>query len=119
MDRPQPILSLLALREAFDKSEKVTLSKFEFDAIMEVIQPAISTGSEVSELKREIARIRKLARPTWKACERVSNQMARRGCKADERKIREWKFILDDARVVYWSDLPQRLRHRWKEFTGL
>jgi hypothetical protein len=33
--------------------------------------------------------------------------------------VREWKFILDDARVVYWSDLPQRLRHRWKEFTGM
>jgi predicted Fe-S protein YdhL (DUF1289 family) len=45
--------------------------------------------------------------------------MAKRGCKADERKIREWKFILDDARVVYWSDLPQRLRHRWRQFSGL
>lgn len=119
MDREKPILSLLALREAFEKSEKVTLSKFEFDAIMGVIGPAMATGTEASALKRELARVRKVAAPAWKACERVSKQMAKRGFKADERKIREWKFILDDARVVYWSDLPHRLRHRWREFTGL
>ena len=119
MDREKPILSLLALREAFEKSDKVTLSKFEFDAMMEVITPAMATGTEVSALKRELQRVRKVAAPAWKACQRVSRQMATARYQADERKIREWKFILDDARVVYWSDLPQRLRHRWREFTGL
>jgi hypothetical protein len=118
MERLQPILSLLSLREAFEKSEKVTLSKFEFDAIMEVIGPGMATGTEVSALKRELARVRKLALPTWKACARVSRSMASCRDQVNERKVREWKFILDDARVVYWSDLPQRLRHRWKDFTG-
>lgn len=119
MDRQQPILSIASLRKAFQKSEKVTLSKFEFDSLMEMIDPALKASSELSMLRMEITRIRKVAAPAWKACERVSCLMAKHGCKADERKIREWKFILDDARVVYWSDLPQRLRHRWKEFTGL
>ena len=119
MDREKPILSLLALREAFEKSEKVTLSKFEFDAIMDIITPAMATGTEVSALKRELHADQKVAAPAWKACQRVSRQMAKCRCQADERNVREWKFILDDARVVYWSDLPQRLRHRWKEFTGL
>jgi len=119
MDRQKPILSLQALREEFAKSERVTLSKFEFDAIMEVITPAMATGNEVSMLKRELLRVRKVAAPAWKACERVSKQMAKCRYQPDGRKVREWKFILDDARVVYWSDLPQRLRHRWREFTGL
>lgn len=119
MDRDKPILSLLALREAFQKSDKVVLSKFEFDAIMDIITPAMSTGTEVSALKRELLRVRKVAAPAWKACKRVSRQMAKCRCQADERTVRAWKFILDDARVVYWSDLPQRLRHRWKEFSGL
>ncbi len=119
MDRTNPLLSLHALRDAFEKSDSVTLSKFEFDSIMEVIQPAMATGAEVSALKRELIRVRKVAAPAWKACERVSRQMAKCRGVVDERKVREWKFILDDARVVYWSDLPQRLRHRWREFTGL
>jgi hypothetical protein len=72
MEREKPFLSLLALREAFDKTDKVTLSKFEFDAIMDVIGPAMATGTEVSLLKRELARVRKVAAPAWKACERVS-----------------------------------------------
>jgi hypothetical protein len=97
----------------------VTLSKFEFEAIMEIITPAMATGTEVSALKRELIRIRKVAAPAWNACQRVSRQMARCRGPVDERTVRGWKFILDDARVVYWSDLPQRLRHRWKEFTGL
>ncbi len=101
MEREKPILSLLALRDAFQKSDNVTLSKFEFDAIMEVIEPAIATGTEVSALKRELQRVRKVAAPAWKACERVSRQMAKCRGAVDERKIREWKFILDDARVVY------------------
>jgi hypothetical protein len=119
MDRGKPILSLLALREAFEKSDKVTLSKVEFTAIMELIEPAMATGTEVSTLERELLRVRKIATPAWKACQRVSLQMATSRGPVDERKVREWKFILDDARVVYWSDLPQRLRHRWREFTGL
>jgi predicted Fe-S protein YdhL (DUF1289 family) len=119
VDRQQPILSLKSLREAFEKSDKVTISKFEFDALMEVIDPALKASSELLMLRMEIKRIRKVATPAWKACERVSKQMSRRGCKADERKIREWKFILDDARIVYWSDLPQRSRHRWREFTRM
>src|SRR6201999_3706781 len=76
-------------------------------------------GTEVSVLKRELLHVRKVAAPAWKTCQRVSRQIAKCRYQADERKVREWKFILDDARVVYWSDLPQRLRHRWKEFTGL
>lgn len=119
MDRINPLLSLETLQTVFEKSDSVTLSKFEFDAIMEVITPAMATGTEVSALKRELLRMRKVATPAWKACQRVSRQMAKCRCQAEERKVREWKFILDEARVVYWSDLPQRLRHRRKEFMGL
>jgi hypothetical protein len=78
MDREHPILSLKALREAFEMSEKVTLIKFEFQAIMELLEPAMAVGTEVSALKRELARVRKVAAPAWKACERVSTQMAKR-----------------------------------------
>ena len=118
MDREHPILSLQALRNAFEKSDRLTLSRFEFQAILEVIEPAMSTGCEVSALKRELARVRKVAAPAWKACERVAKLMAQSRYRPDERTVREWKFILDDARVVYWSDLPERLRHRWREYSG-
>jgi len=119
VNRQHPILSLKELREAFEKSDAVTLSRFEFMAIMEVIEPAMATGTELSALKRELARVRRVAAPAWKSCERVSRSMQRCRCQAGEKKIREWKFYLDQARVVYWQDLPQRLRHRWREFTGL
>ena len=119
MDRQQPILSLRSLRDAFAKSDKVTLSKFEFMAILEEVEPAMATGSQVSELKREIARVRKVAAPAWKACERVSRLMSKCGFTARPDKIREWQFYLDQARVVHWRDLPARLRHRWRDFTGM
>ncbi len=118
--RQVPILSLRTVREHFEKSdEPLLLSKFEFMAILEEVEPAMATGGELSEARREIQRIRKIAVPMWKTCERVSRQMERCQCQAGEKKIREWKFYLDQARVVYWQDLPQRLRHRWRDFTGL
>lgn len=75
------------------KSDKVTLSKFEFDALTEVIDPALKASSELSMLRMEITRTRRVATPAWKACERVSRLLAKHGCKADERKVREWKFV--------------------------
>jgi predicted Fe-S protein YdhL (DUF1289 family) len=120
MHRQHPILSLRAVREHFDKSdEPLLLSKFEFTAILEEVEPAMATGSEVSALKREIARIRKVAAPTWKACKRVSRLVSKCGCTARSDKIPEWQFYLDQARVVHWRDLPERLRSRWRDFTGL
>lgn len=119
MDRQQPILSLKSLREGFEKSDKVTLSKFEFDALVEMIDPALKASSDLFDAAHGDRANPQSRHTAWKACECVSNQMTRRGCKADERKIREGKFILDDARIVYWSDLPQWLRHWWLEFTGL
>jgi predicted Fe-S protein YdhL (DUF1289 family) len=65
------------------------------------------------------ARVRKIATPAWKASECVSRQVTCRGCMADERKIREWKFILDYTHVVYRTNLSQRLRYRLRKFTGL
>jgi hypothetical protein len=112
-------LSLHALSRAFEKADAVTLSKFEFTAITESLEPIMATGSELSMAKMEIRRIRKLAIHLWKASERVSQSMQRCSCTANEKKIRESKFYLDQSRVVYWQDLPQRLRHRWREFTGL
>ena len=50
-----------------DKGEQsITLSKFEWDAIMEIVDPAIATGVDVSVLKLEIARIKRIARPMWR-----------------------------------------------------
>ena len=72
MDRQHPITCLKNLEEAFAKSDQVTLYKSEYESIMETIQPVLATGYEVGALKREIARIKKLAIPPWKACERVS-----------------------------------------------
>ena len=61
MDRQRPITCLKSLEEAFAKSEKVTLYKTEYESILETLRSAMATGNEVSELKREVARIRKLA----------------------------------------------------------
>jgi len=85
---------------------------------MEAITHALATGNEVSMLKRELLWVRKVAAPAWKACERFSKQMAKCRYQPDERKVRAWKFILDDTRVVYWSYLSQRLRHRWRGSPG-
>jgi hypothetical protein len=62
--------------------------------------PAMAAGNEVSALKRELLRVRKIATPAWKACQCVSRQMAISRGRVEERTVREWKFILDDARVV-------------------
>lgn len=46
MDRQHPILDLRSLRAAFEKSDTITLGRFEIRAIMEVIEPAMATGTQ-------------------------------------------------------------------------
>ena len=53
MSRQHPTISLRAVRERFAKSnEPLLLSKFEFTAILEEVEPAMASGSQFSELKR-------------------------------------------------------------------
>lgn len=55
--------------------ESVTLSKAEWTSIYEIMQTYAANHNQMRKAEKEAERIKRIARPVWRACGRVQRQM--------------------------------------------
>ncbi|HEY6940623.1 hypothetical protein [Dokdonella sp.] len=98
-------------------AETVTLTKAEWDAVCDVVRAYCATGKERSAAVREAERVKRVARPVWRACAQVSERMRRAlsraplAVRAD--LVADWEMRLRHAMTVDWQDLPPGHPGRW------
>ena len=95
-------------------AETVTLTRAEWSSIQEVSRGYFANGIEVSRAKAEAERVKRIARPLWRACKLVSRQTRACACSASRSRVMDWEMRLRHATTVEWRDLPpeQRLPSR-------
>jgi hypothetical protein len=87
-------------------AESVTLTKAEWDSIVEVVRQYSATALHRSAAERETARVKRIAKPLWRACKQVAHQMRECACAATHYQVRGWERQLRNATEVKWQDLP-------------
>jgi hypothetical protein len=87
-------------------AESATLTRAEWQSIIDVVDSYCATGLEASRAKAEAERVKRIARPLWRACKSVARQI--RGCGGSPSlwHLREWEMRLRHATEVDWRDLP-------------
>ena len=88
----------------------VTLTKEEWEAICETLRSYAATGNERRRAMEETERVKRIARPLWRACKQVADRM-RRALERGPMAIRadlvaDWERHLRNAQEVDWHDLP-------------
>lgn len=91
-------------------ADTVTLSKSEWDDIMEICRTYFATGTQLRKAEREIERVRRIAKPLWWACKIASKQMRNCACSATRYQVMDWEIRLRLATRVDWHDLPPERR---------
>lgn len=94
-------------------AESVTLTHAEWDAIQEISKGYFANGLEASNAKDEMERVKRIARPLWRACKTVSRHMqSAMSGKQDKvvmvsySRMQDWEMRLRHSMDVSWSDLP-------------
>jgi hypothetical protein len=95
-------------------ADSVTLTRAEWEGIQEVSKGYHANGTEVSNAKREMERVKRISRPVWRACKVVAAQMrtameGRHMAKAPVIalvRVRDWEMRLRHSMDVAWADLP-------------
>ena len=93
-------------------AETVTLSKAEWTAILEITRSYAATGGQLRKAERETERVKRIARPLWQACRRVSRQIRRSAGSPSLHDLQAWEITLRHALDVDWHDLPPEQRTR-------
>lgn len=94
-------------------AETVALTRAEWGAIQEVQKSYRANGTDVSNAKREVERIRRVSKPVCRACKVVAAQMrnemsyAYRSGQVPAGRIFDWEMRLRHSMDVSWSDLPE------------
>jgi hypothetical protein len=91
-------------------AESVTLTRKEWEGIQEIDIGYFATGCQLGAAEREIERVKRIARPLWRACKRVALQMRGCACMASQYQVRDWELRLRLATEVDWHDLPMDKR---------
>ena len=91
-------------------AESVTLTRAEWASIQEISRGYSANHLQMSRAKAEAERVKRIARPLWRACKVVARQMRACGCSASRSRIVDWEMRLRHATIVEWRDLPPE---RW------
>ena len=91
-------------------AESVTLTRAEWLSIQEISRGYFANGIEVSRASAEAERVKRIARPLWRACKIVSRQMRACACSASRARVMDWEMRLRHATKVDWRDLPPEQR---------
>lgn len=94
-------------------AETITLNREEWRQFYECAQGYAATGRELRQAQAETERVKRIARPLWRAVARVRRCMARafercpgRAERIPRCEVEEWERILRHAQDVDWQDLP-------------
>lgn len=94
-------------------AETITLTRAEWEAFYAQQQTFAATGLEVRKAQAEIERVKRVARPLWRAIVRVRRSMAKtfercpgRAERIPRCDVEEWERLLRHAQDVDWQDLP-------------
>lgn len=99
------------VRAHFDGgAETVTLTRAEWESICAVMSTYCATCKQRREAEHEAERVKRIARPVWRACARTSRHMrwaiASSPHAVSTRLVIEWEMRLRHAMAVRWQDLP-------------
>ncbi len=95
-------------------ADSVTLTRKEWEQIQAIDIGYFATGCQLRKAEGEIERVKRIARPLWRACTRVALQMRGCACMASQYQVRDWEIRLRLATEVDWHDLPANKRMSMK-----
>ena len=90
--------------------ESITLTHAEWNSIQEIQRQYSTNQNQVRKAEREVERVKRIARPMWRACKSVARGI--RNCAGSPSlwHLREWEMTLRHATTVDWRDLPPEKR---------
>lgn len=94
-------------------AETFTFTRAEWEAFYALQQQYSATGLQLGQAQAETERVKRIARPLWRAVARVRREMARAlesradvAARVTPRQVQEWERVLRYAQDVDWKDLP-------------
>lgn len=94
-------------------AETFTFTRAEWEAFYAHARTYAATGRELRQAQAEVERMKRIARPLWRAIARVRRDMAKafdrcpgRAERIPRGDVEEWARILRWAQDVDWHDLP-------------
>lgn len=87
--------------------ETVTLTAAEWQSIREVVRTYSATGYQRKAAERETERVKRIARPVWRACRIVAEQIRRarqRTSRVSDERLADWERRLRLAMEIDRKD---------------
>lgn len=86
-------------------NETVTLTAAEWQSIRDVVRTYAATGSQLHAAQRETERVKRIARPVWRACHIIAEQIRRaRSSRVTDDQLADWERRLRLAMEIDRKD---------------